>query len=187
MAIPISKGVPSEIRAGDSVSWTDDPQDYPSDSWELTYYFRRPGEKKKEHRADADGTGHKVELDSLDTGEFTTGRWSWFARATEIAGKGSRVIMEGEVSILADPDAEEPEVFAGKMLKAIRAVMLMRAGKSYNANDIGGTSFDHKTDDELRQSEQHWLWRVNQRRRNRRARERGRPHGSGRIHFRPSS
>lgn len=180
MAITTKTGTPSEIRSGDTLTYTLTFGDYPASAWDLIVYFNKEGQGARSEAATASGDDFIISLSAAETSQFAPGKWRWFARASK-QGEGEIIADQGEVLILPDPAADPEKTFAERMLAECRAVIAKRAGMAYSASDIGGASFTHKTDAELREAERHWVARVKAERARRRYLEDGRPDRQGRI------
>ena len=180
VAITTQTGTPSEIRAGDTLTYILSYGDYPASSWGLIVYFVKEGQDTREEIATASGDEFEITLSAAETAELAPGKWRWFTRAS-LQGTGEIVADQGELMVLANPAAKAEKTFAEKMLLECRAVIAKRAGKSYTSSDISGQSFTHKTDAELRDAEKHWMGRVKAERARRRYVESGKPDRQGRI------
>ena len=82
--------IPSEIRAGDTVKWRDDPttdvfgNEIKSDQWTLKYYLRTD-EAPDAHTSIGAvfGTGWEFTISAATTTNFHPGSWYWQAVATK--------------------------------------------------------------------------------------------------------
>ena len=181
MAITTKSGTPNQFRAGDTTSFTNEFSDYPSSSWTLTHYFLREGEETISVEATDGGSDtFLTTLTPTISGRFKAGDWQCLARVFSQSG-GVDTVIDKIVNVLADPAAEREKTHAEKMLAAVRAVQLKRAGKAYNSSDLGGQSFSYKTDAELHELEKTYLARVKVERSQRKANEDGRPRRMGLI------
>lgn len=100
--------IPSKIRAGDTVTWLDDPavdsegQAITSADYTLTYHLR--GGVSLNIAAVADGLGWRTSLSAANTTSLNKGRYYWAARATKV---GQTVtVANGVLDVLEDISAQ---------------------------------------------------------------------------------
>lgn len=145
--------IPAEIRAGDTVTWTDgatvdragDTVD--SASWSLTYYLRtNTASEGATVVGVADGAGSwDFALSATATADFAAGTWYWQAVATE--GITTMTVGAGTLTVLASlAYSSTPTAFDGKsqaetdlaeVQAAIRAIVT-RGASQYS---IGSRSY----------------------------------------------
>ena len=121
---------PSEIIAGDALSWSRSLSDYPASAgWSLSYALRGP--KKIDINTVADGDAFQVAVSSAVSSAWPAGLYKWFALATK---DGERyTVDQGGLEILADPavlaDGADLRPHVLKVLDAIEAVLEGKASE----------------------------------------------------------
>lgn len=123
------KTEPGEIVAGDSVEWSVTLDEYPAPDWVLHYaMFNKDSNQKFD--AVADGSNHKVLLDSVTTAPWSAGRYDWTSYVTK--GAERKNVAMGVFIIKADPTLGvnlDGRSHARKMLEAIEATLEGRASR----------------------------------------------------------
>lgn len=142
MPITTSTSVPGRFRAGDTVKWTESLTEYPATNWELTYIFTKEGCDPVESTATASGSDHAATLTAADSGEFSAGRWNWFARVSD-QDEGTLTVKDGTVTVLPDPTASGEQSFAQKALQMVEKSLtddLPTAQESFNVAGVDITT-----------------------------------------------
>ena len=157
--------IPSEIRAGDTVTWTDGPttdqagNTLDSATWTLTYYLRmNTASEGATVVGVADGAGSwDFTITSGTSTNFNAGQWYWQALATD--GTSTLTVGAGTFTVLASlaytgtPAAfdgrSQAEVDLAAVQAAIRAIVT-RGAQQYS---IGSRSYSALNLKELMQRE----------------------------------
>lgn len=124
MTIPTTE--PTQITAGDSLSWVRHLPDYPAGlGWVLHYVLMCVGKNPITIDGTASGDDHQVNLAAVTTGGWTAASYRWTAYLTN--GTQRVTLGSGAVDILPDPtkvDANyDPRSDNQKILDAITAVL----------------------------------------------------------------
>ncbi len=124
MAIQTGTSPPTSFRAGDTVRWLSTYTSYPAGTWEVTFYFSRPGHSGDPIKAVATASGaqHSVTLTNAQTSRFGDGGWDWHARAVD-QDDGAITIDEGRVTVRPDPAVAVDKSFAEQALEALENSM----------------------------------------------------------------
>lgn len=163
MAATTLTAIPATFRAGDTLLLSINLSDYPaSDSWELTYTFRRPDGADITFASEADGDLHSFEVAYGDTAQWTPGIYNGQARVDN--GTQGFTVWTGAMEILPDL-AAQPENFDGRSharicLEAIEAVIEGRITTSVINTTIAGQSVTRLTPAELMQWRNYYLEEV---------------------------
>jgi hypothetical protein len=141
--------IPSEIRAGDTVKWRDDPttdvfgNDIKSDSWTLKYYLRT-NTASEGHIATgtAYGSGWEFTISSSDSEGFDAGTWYFQAIADDTSEKitlgSGRLIVEAALEYSGTPGAFDGRSQAKKDLEAVQlAIRTLLNGGAVQEYKIG--------------------------------------------------
>ncbi len=127
MTIPVPVIEPTEIVAGDFVTWTRTFSDYPAGTWVLTYTFIN-STSKFSVTATASGTDHLVSILAATTAAYTAGVYRWQAYAT--SGVQRITVGSGETTVKANFATQttiETRSQAKQTYDAIEAEILARA------------------------------------------------------------
>lgn len=152
---------PSIIYAGDSLSFDVDYSSSVSSSISsLSYALRGSGLPPIDLTATSSASGgHSLSVSAAITAGWTTGSYTWHARATCADGTVSTV-NTGTVEVMPSMSIEsdyDGRSFAKKMIDAIEIVMSGRATNDINQYSIGGRSITKMTPEELIKWRQHFL------------------------------
>ena len=141
--------IPSEIRAGDTIKWRDDPasdvfgNEIKSSDWTLKYYLRtNTASEGHTSTGSTYQTGWEFTISASDSAGFDAGQWYWQAIAT----KDSEKLTLGYGTLTVDAALEysgTPGAFDGrsqvkKDLEAIQtAIRTLIAGGAVQEYKIG--------------------------------------------------
>jgi len=89
---------PSQVRAGDSVSWSKEVEDYPATDSYTLYYSLRNATGLIDITAGPDGGGYLVDLASTQTTGWTAGYYDWIAYVKKAAER--HTVDGGRMEIL---------------------------------------------------------------------------------------
>ncbi|WP_027715832.1 hypothetical protein [Desulfuromonas sp. TF] len=134
---------PSQIIAGDAISWKRSLPDYPASAgWSLSYALRGP--KQIDIATAADDDDHLVDVDSGTSASWLAGVYRMFL---QVAKDGKRyTIDQVELEILPDPthiaDGTDLRPHVKKVLDAIEAVLEGKATRDQLAYTIDGVRID---------------------------------------------
>ena len=151
--------IPSKIRAGDTVVWTDAPTrdvqgaQISSASHTLTYYLRTNTASEGATAVGVvDGSGWKTSLPASTTSNFDAGTWYFQAVATAIADGSKTTLGTGQIEVLPSLSyAGTPGAFDGRsqaekdldaVTAAIRSLMSGGAVQEYRIGTRSLKRFD---------------------------------------------
>ena len=150
VSIDILTEEPTEITAGDTVTWKISLSDFlASDSWVLTYALVKTN-KLIEITASADGDDHLVEELPTTTADWDPGIYHYQAYVTK--GTERYQVGEGTIEVLEDFAAStgyDNRSHAKKVLDAIEALLEGKADQDQLSYSIGGRSLSRFSWDEL--------------------------------------
>jgi hypothetical protein len=119
---------PTELFAGDSMSWTKSLADYPASAgWTLTYTFKDSTGIKLQKEATASADDYLMTIAPGETVGFVHGGMSWAAVVENGDGSQRRTVGNGYLLVKANPlegAAVDPRSIARQALDAIEATML---------------------------------------------------------------
>lgn len=146
----IQSSIPSNITAGESVSWKWSDLLFPATEWSLIYTLVK-AETQIQFTAEADGSEHLVELTATTTAAYDTGSYSYQAHVSKDAERYK--VDQGLLVVAADFATEtaglDTRSHAKRVLDAIEAVIENRATKTQLEQSVNGVMIKHKTDEEL--------------------------------------
>jgi len=152
MAATTLTELPTAIRAGDTLLLSISLSDYPaSDSWTLTYTFRKPNGSDISFASTADGDDHAITVAYGTTQTWEPGTYSGEARVDD--GSQRFTVWSGFIEVLPDLSIQDPNYdarsHARKMLDAIEAVLENRATKAILSTTIAGQSISRYSPEQL--------------------------------------
>lgn len=128
---------PTQVRAGDTVSWSVQLSDTPAPTWTLAYYLQRYGADPVTIEATASGTDHLVTVPASTTAAWTPGAYAWTARATN--GTDVRTVGTGYLVVLPDPSkAGDPRTHAERCLASIEKALEASVGTATVECELDG-------------------------------------------------
>ena len=149
------EGEPSDIVAGDFVSWkrTGLVADYPPASFSAEYVARISAGGTSEIKiagTERDSYYWFTAASSVSSA-FFPGRYYWQLEVTETATSNRVVVDRGEFRVIVDLDfnGTDPRIHAEVMLDKIEAVLENRADGDVNTYTIAGRSLTKMTPQEL--------------------------------------
>lgn len=137
--------IPSEITAGESVSWKWSDSDFPaSDSWVLTYTLVNAS-GQIQITASADDDDHLVEIGSSTSGSYAAGEYEWQAHISN--GTERYQVAVGTITIKPDfaeqSSGYDSRSHAKKVIDAIEAAIEGRASKTQMTQMVGSVQVQH--------------------------------------------
>lgn len=164
MAADIPTSEPSELRAGDTWTWTKTVADYPATSWTLKYRFKNAA-GGFEITASTSGTDYSVTVAASTTAGYAAGAYSWMAW---VEGGSSEKYTVDTGTVTINPDyrtgtataAFDDRTHAQTVLDAIEAVIEGRAAKDQEEYTIAGRSLKRTPIASLLKLRQHYLAEV---------------------------
>lgn len=162
-AIPTSE--PTELRAGDTWTWTKTLADYPASTpWTLKYRFKNAA-GGFEIVASASGDGYSVSVAAATTAAYAAGAYSWMAW---VEGGSSEKYTVDSGTLTIDPDyrsgtsttAYDGRSHAQTVLDAIEAVIEGRASKDQEEYEIAGRRLKRTAIPTLLKMRQHYKAEV---------------------------
>lgn len=150
---------PKQIRAGDSISWTETGGDHPAPTWTLKYYVRGEG-GKLDITATASGTDHLVALTASQTASLKPGIYGYqgrFENGSNITTLDDKV---GTFEVLANlaltPDGLDQRSHVRIVRDALQAAIEGRATKAQESITIAGRAIAYLKPAELRLEWKHY-------------------------------
>lgn len=139
MAITPTSGIPIEIVAGDTLSFTVSYAGYPPASNTLTFCLNKNGVSLTQITGTTSGDGYLVTESAANTAGWVPGRYSYTCYIT--AG-GERVTVDsGQISIAPNMAVSQTPTAAQAMLAACNAAYLALATKTKSSVSFNGQSF----------------------------------------------
>lgn len=139
--------IPSELVAGESISWSKTYSDYPaSESWVLTYTLIK-SDTQIQIVASDDGDDHLVEVATGVTAAYAVGTYDWQAH---ISNGTERYLMDvGVIKVVTD-FATQASGFDSRshnkiVLDALEAAIEGRASKTQLSQMVGKIQVQHMT------------------------------------------
>ena len=141
---------PSNLIAGDTLTFRKALTAFPASVWTLTYYLL--GDNKYSFTATADGDTHVIEVASTTTDDWVAGIYKWEAYASitgerYLAAAGSIIIKSNPAA--ATYVAKDNKSHVKRVLEAIEAVIEGRASRADLSYSIQGRSIQHISPAEL--------------------------------------
>jgi len=156
----------TEIRAGDTATWTKSLSDYPPASWTLYYALVKDDAQETITASDnGDGT-HLVEVAPTATDDWGIGTY-FLQGYVESAGGARHTVYEGYLEVKAGlhlsgySSGHETRSTVKRTLDALEAVILGKASKDQLNYTIAGRSLSHHSPAELLEWRREYrrLWR----------------------------
>jgi len=132
---------PTQLHAGDSVTWARDARTYPSSAgWSLKYSLRGPGSLDV---ASTDGEPYLFTVGASATRDLPAGVYRWACYAER--GDERLTLASGSLTVL--PDLQQATEFDGRsharrMLDLIEAALEKRIPKDQQSYEIDGMRLD---------------------------------------------
>lgn len=128
---------PTQVRAGDTVSWSIQLPDTPAPAWSLSYYLQRHGADPIVIEASASGSDHTVSVAAGITATWAAGEYAWTARAAN--GADVRTVGVGLLMVLPDPSkAHDPRTHAERCLASIEKALEASVGSATVECELDG-------------------------------------------------
>jgi hypothetical protein len=132
---------PTQLHAGDSVTWSRDVPGCPASSgWALRYVFSGPDR----HAVDAQGGApYLVALNAEATARWAPGLYRWVALA--LRGAERLTVATGTIDVAPNLETAEPSDARGhaqRMLAMIEAALEKRIPKDQQSYEIDGMRLD---------------------------------------------
>lgn len=142
---------PTQITAGDTISWSRSLPDYPAGTWILNYSLLSLS-GSIQIASVASGADHLISVDMATSSAYVPGTYSWQAWVTN--GIERYPVGTGSIDILADyaafgSGAADTRSHVKKVLDAIEAVIEGRASAGDQQLSIDGTTLIKMTVTEL--------------------------------------
>lgn len=142
MAVDVPTVEPTQVRAGDTWTWSRSLSDYPAPTWTLAYSLLN-ATSKISITASASGADHLVSVAAATTAGYTAGTYSASARVT--SGAEAYTVWTGVIEVspnLAAKTSYDDRSHARKVLEAIEAVLEGRATTDQQSVTIGDRSIE---------------------------------------------
>ena len=132
---------PTEITAGDTLSWLISLPDYPASAgWVLKYALSKAGSAAISITGTASGDSHLLSVSAATSAAYGAGEWHWTSYVTK--GSERYTVGAGVLTILPDPAnlpaGHDPRTHAEKGLAAIEAVLEGNLSGSLAEYEING-------------------------------------------------
>ena len=124
---------PTQVRAGDSVTWSREIEDYTAGEYTL-YYSLRNADGRIDITAGADGGGYLVDLASTQTTGWTAGHYDWIGYVKKGAAE-RHTVDSGRIEIL--PNLENAVAYDARSDARTIYDNLITAYKTYIAEGTG--------------------------------------------------
>lgn len=150
MALVVPTKEPETIQAGVTLTWTKSITDFPAGTWTLTYYLNEDSSAQSgmSFAAAADGIDHLVTVTAATTAGWVPGRYKMLGRVSD--GTAKHDVFIGFVEVLPDlAVAGDYRSHAKKVLDAIEAVIITRAGAALVSFNVEGQQFQNISHAEL--------------------------------------
>ena len=166
---------PSQVRAGDFISWRRDDlaEMFPPDEYTLSYVGTQEGEapEKIEFAATALDGGFFVGLGAAENAGWTAGAYQWAAFITRNSDGARKTVGSGQFEVLPDLVAGDPQDLrshARRMLEQIEALLEGRAKSNVASYEIAGRKLTKLSPKELQDWHTHYrkLVKLEDRKRN---------------------
>lgn len=151
--------IPSQLRAGDTLSWTESISDYPaSDGWTFAFALIDYGKTPIIITASTSGSDYAISVLPAVTRLWSAGKYSWQAYVYKSGGAPVLIIEKytieiGQVEILPDlTQAISTTDTRSHVKKVLDALEVLLEGKSLNDAQnysIGGRSMSKMSPEEL--------------------------------------
>lgn len=132
---------PTQLRAGDTATWSETVDDYKASAgWTLKYALRSNVGSINITSA-ADGDDHEVSLTAAVTAAYTAGMYQYQAYIENAATTIRHTLYTGAMEILSNlvsAGAIDTRTHIRKVFEAIKARIEGRAGKEYDSVQIAG-------------------------------------------------
>jgi hypothetical protein len=142
---------PTELRAGDTWTWTREAGEYPAATWTLTYKLRS-SRASIDITASTSGLQFAVAVAASVTAAYKADRYDWIARVT--SGTTVHTVGSGVIAVLPNlgaVGAVDARSHARRVLDAIEAVIEKRATLDQSSYSIGNRSLARLSIPELLQ------------------------------------
>lgn len=166
-AIPTTE--PTQLRAGETLSFSRSLPDYPanaSPAWAITYAFRGPGVSKIDFTSAASGSDHLVTVAFATTAEWKPGIYT----GTGVVSNGTTKaqVYSGQLIVLPNLAAQEADFDARsqarRTLDNINAVLEGRASSTVLNSMVEGTKLERIPHEDLLKLRDYFQNLVNQER-----------------------
>ena len=139
---------PTQVVAGDTLTWTESLADYPAGTWTLNYRLVKEG-KTISAQATASGTDHVVTIAASTTAGWTPGTYVWSKFVT--SGALRYTIGTGSIDVKPNPAGAtyDPRTVAKVMLDNVEAYLIDPNNIAAASYSIGGRSLSRWSRAEL--------------------------------------
>jgi hypothetical protein len=148
MANTITTVEPIKLRAGDTVKWKKEFNDYPSSEWTLEYIIYNSNNYYKINATAQPDNSFLIEITSAQSATFAEGEYKWIARVKK--GEEVYTVGSGTLSILPNiTSAVDDRSHVKKVLDALERAMEGRAERTDLEYWIGDKRIRHMTHEEI--------------------------------------
>ncbi len=149
--------IPSSIRAGDTITWTESINDYPAtDGWILAFTLYAYGKTSITITGSTSGADYLILLDPDDTDGYEPGTYSWQAyvyKTVDAVITERYTLANGSIQILPDLSATSGTVdlrsHVKRTLDAIETLLEGKSSADVLSYSIAGRSLSKMSIDEL--------------------------------------
>jgi hypothetical protein len=161
------EGEPSQLVVGDFIQWkvTDLVNDYPSDSYTLTYIARIIGAKNEISITASDQTTHYlVSISSTTSAAYIPGNYSWQKEIIRNSDSARIIVSRGTWKVLPDLDISgaDPRSHAEIMVSKIESILSGKADSDVSSYSISGRSLTKMSFTELMEARNYYLSEIKQ-------------------------
>jgi hypothetical protein len=148
MANTITTVEPIKLRAGDTVKWKKEFNDYPSSEWALEYIIYNSNNYYTINATAHEDNSFLIEITSDQSATFAEGEYKWIARVKK--GEEVYTVGSGTLSILPNiTSAIDDRSHVKKVLDALERAIEGRAERTDLEYWIGDKRIRHMTHEEL--------------------------------------
>lgn len=163
MSVETPEIEPTEIRAGDTITWLKTVDDYlPADGWTLKYAFRAASAKFN-ITCTTSGTKYLATILPATSAAFTVGRYTWIAYVTKGAGATleQHTVDKGSCTVLpclstdANYDARtDARIIYDSLIAAYKTYVSSQG--QVDSYSIGGRSMKFRSTTDILDQIKHW-------------------------------
>jgi hypothetical protein len=154
MAYEVPSKEPEKIYKGLSAVWQKDLGAYPSDEYDLSYYFYNESSPATAFgiSAEPSGLSHYVNVAPSGTSTYTAGNYLWVSTITETSTGNKYLVEQGHWDVMPDPSSPgttDVRSHAKTVLDKIEAVIEGRADSDTLSYTVAGRQLQKMPIDDL--------------------------------------
>jgi hypothetical protein len=155
---------PRSFWQGDTVSWSESFDEYPStEGWVLSYFFSRADDSREVIAVGQPDGSHLVTITADESQLFLAGQYRWQARVA--SAPQNYTVGSAPIEVIPSLNAQvETRTSSQVTLDAISAVMEGKASRDQSKISVGGQSLDRMTWEDLLKAHQYFSNKVKRQR-----------------------